>query len=175
MWNRLLNVTRKETENRELNYMCNDSHENWHVTFSQVLSCDMQAIISCLKLKLSHYMPWRYLGGEEYSSYSFLTLALDGGEWSVSRPGRALVPAEGPPVPIRQETGRAPQPIWAQKLEKNFFGICQGSNLDCLVIQPIARHYTDWDTRLTHYYLPPLYFFRARQVQFGCSRNSLYL
>jgi hypothetical protein len=29
-------------------------------------------------------------GGEEYSSYSFLTSALDGGEWSASRPGRTL-------------------------------------------------------------------------------------
>jgi hypothetical protein len=29
-----------------------------------------------------------------YSSYSFLTSALEGGEWSASRPGRALSPAE---------------------------------------------------------------------------------
>jgi hypothetical protein len=41
------------------------------------------------------------LGGDrKYSSYSFLTSALDGGEWSTSRPGRAL-----PPVPIVQEAG----------------------------------------------------------------------
>jgi hypothetical protein len=41
------------------------------------------------------------LGGEErYSSYSFSTSALDGGEWSASRPGRALPPGKGPPVPI---------------------------------------------------------------------------
>jgi len=30
------------------------------------------------KVKLSHYTPWRRLGGEEYSSYSLTTLALDG-------------------------------------------------------------------------------------------------
>jgi hypothetical protein len=30
------------------------------------------------------------MGGVEISSYSYLTSALDGGEWSVSRPGRAL-------------------------------------------------------------------------------------
>jgi hypothetical protein len=29
-----------------------------------------------------------------------LTLILDGGEWSASRPGRALPPGKGPPVPI---------------------------------------------------------------------------
>jgi hypothetical protein len=45
---------------------------------------------------------WR-LGGEEVcSSYSFLTSALEGGEWSASRPGRALPPPprKEPPVPI---------------------------------------------------------------------------
>jgi hypothetical protein len=54
------------------------------------------------------------LGGKEYSSYSFLTLALDGGEWSASRPGRALVPGKGPPVPIVQQAGWAPEPVWTQ-------------------------------------------------------------
>jgi hypothetical protein len=34
-----------------------------------------------------------------YSSYSFSTSALDGGEWSASRPGRALAPGEGPQYP----------------------------------------------------------------------------
>jgi hypothetical protein len=37
--------------------------------------------------------------GGRYSS-SFLTSALDGGEWSASRPGRALPPGKRPPVPI---------------------------------------------------------------------------
>jgi hypothetical protein len=41
------------------------------------------------------------LGGERrYSSYSFSTSALDGGEWSVSRPGRAFTSGERTPVPI---------------------------------------------------------------------------
>jgi hypothetical protein len=39
-------------------------------------------------------------GERRYSSYSFLTLALDGGEWSASRPGRALPLGKEPPVPI---------------------------------------------------------------------------
>jgi hypothetical protein len=50
---------------------------------------------------------------KRFSSHSFMTLALDGGEWSASRPGRAL-----PPVPIAQETGWAPEPVWTQRLEK---------------------------------------------------------
>jgi hypothetical protein len=45
-------------------------------------------------------------GGERmYSSYSFSTSALDGGEWSASRSGRALAPGKGPPVPTVQEAG----------------------------------------------------------------------
>jgi hypothetical protein len=32
------------------------------------------------KVKQSLYTPWRRLGGEEYSSYSFTTSALDGVE-----------------------------------------------------------------------------------------------
>jgi hypothetical protein len=43
-----------------------------------------------------------------YSSYSFTTSALDGGEWSASRPCRALPPGKGPPVPIVQEAGWVP-------------------------------------------------------------------
>jgi hypothetical protein len=43
------------------------------------------------KAKQSRYTPWwRLVGGRRYSSYSFLTLILDGGGWSASRPGRAL-------------------------------------------------------------------------------------
>jgi hypothetical protein len=42
----------------------------------------------------------------------FLTSALDGGEWSASRPGR-FTPGETPlpPVSIGQEAGWAPEPI----------------------------------------------------------------
>jgi hypothetical protein len=39
-------------------------------------------------------------GKRRYSSYSFLTSTLDGGEWLASRPGRALPPGKGSPVPI---------------------------------------------------------------------------
>jgi hypothetical protein len=59
--------------------------------------------------------------GEMYSSYSFLTSALDGGEWSASRPGRALPLGKGPPVPIVQEAGWTPEPVWTQRLEEKSF------------------------------------------------------
>jgi hypothetical protein len=49
-------------------------------------------------------------------SYPFSTSALDGVEWSASRPGRALVPREGPPVPIIQEAGWVSELVWTQRL-----------------------------------------------------------
>jgi hypothetical protein len=51
------------------------------------------------------------------SSYSFMTLEVDGSEWSVSRQGRDLPPGKGPPVPIVQEAWWAPEPVWTQRLE----------------------------------------------------------
>jgi hypothetical protein len=54
-----------------------------------------------------------------YSSYSFTTSALGGGEWS--RPGRALPPGKGPPAPIGEEAAWAPEPVWTQRMEEKFF------------------------------------------------------
>jgi hypothetical protein len=48
----------------------------------------------------------------------FLTLALEGGDWSASRPGRALPPRKELPVPSAQEAGWAPEPVWTQRLEE---------------------------------------------------------
>jgi hypothetical protein len=59
-----------------------------------------------------------HLGDRRYSSYSFLTSALEGGEWSASRPGRTLPPGKGSPVPTVQEAGWAPEPVWTQRLEE---------------------------------------------------------
>jgi len=36
---------------------------------------------------------------------------LEGGEWSAARPGRTLPPGKDP-VPILQEAGWAPGPVW---------------------------------------------------------------
>jgi hypothetical protein len=55
-------------------------------------------------------------GERKCRSYSFTTSTLDGDEWSASRPGRALPPGKGPPVPIGQEAGWAPVPVWTQRL-----------------------------------------------------------
>jgi hypothetical protein len=67
-----------------------------------------------------------------------MTSALDGGEWSASRPGCALLPGKGPPVPIVQEAEWAPEPVWTKKLQEKSFLLCRGSNLDRPVVQPVA-------------------------------------
>jgi hypothetical protein len=51
-----------------------------------------------------------------YSSYSFTASALDGCEWLVSRPGRSL-----PTVPIGEEAGWAPDPVWTLRIEEKSF------------------------------------------------------
>jgi hypothetical protein len=60
----------------------------------------------------SRHTPYRRLGQRMYSSYSFTILALDGGEWSASRPSRALPPGKGPPVHIGKEAGWTPELVW---------------------------------------------------------------
>jgi hypothetical protein len=70
-------------------------------------------------------------GDRRYSSYSFTTSALDGGEWSAPRPGRAS-PGKGPPVPIGQEAGWASEEVWTQKLQEKSFASARDRT-------PIAR------------------------------------
>jgi hypothetical protein len=58
-------------------------------------------------------------------------------------------------VPIGQEAGWAPELTWTQRLDEKSSCLYQGSNLDRLVVQSTARHYTDWATPalLMHYNL----------------------
>jgi hypothetical protein len=63
----------------------------------------------------SHGGTWR---DRRYSSHTFLTSALEEGEWSASRPGRVLRPKKEPPVPTVQETGWAPEPVCTHRLEE---------------------------------------------------------
>jgi hypothetical protein len=101
--------------------------------------------LSKVKVKQSLYTSWRRLGGEEYSSYSFSTSALDGGEWSASRSGRSLPPGKGSPVPIVQEAGCAPEPFWTQMLEEKSFAPTGDRT-------PIARSYESIMNNVLVYY-----------------------
>jgi hypothetical protein len=56
---------------------------------------------------------------------------------------RALSPRKGPPVPIGQEAGWAPVPVWTQRLEEKSFSSA-GDRTP--VVQSVVRDYSDWGT-----------------------------
>jgi hypothetical protein len=60
-------------------------------------------------------------------------------------PAALIPPGKGPPVPIVQEAGWAPEPVWTQRLEENSFAPA-GDRTP--IAQPVVRHYTAWATRL---------------------------
>jgi hypothetical protein len=62
-------------------------------------------IATIKKVTQSRYTSWRRLGERRYSSYSFSTSALDGGEWSASRPGRDLTRGKDPRYPLYRRLG----------------------------------------------------------------------
>jgi hypothetical protein len=94
--------------------------------------------------KPSRYTPWRRWGGEEYNSYSFLTSALDGGEWSASRPGRAFTPGEWTPGLHCTGGWVGPRAGLDTKARGKILCPCRGLNPGRPVVQTIVRHYTDW-------------------------------
>ena len=48
-----------------------------------------------------------------------MTAALEGGEWSAAHPGRTL-PTGKDPVPILQEAGWAPGPVWTGGISRPY-------------------------------------------------------
>jgi hypothetical protein len=81
-------------------------------------------------------------GERRYSSYSFSTSALDGSEWSASRPGSAFTPGER--TPGTHCTGGWVSPRAGLDTEAIGKILCprRGSNPDRPVVQPVVRHYT---------------------------------
>jgi hypothetical protein len=72
-----------------------------------------------------------------------MSLALDG--VSGQRHALAALYPQGkePLVPIVQEAGWAPELVWTQRLEEKSSAPAGDRVSDCLVVQPVARHYTD--------------------------------
>jgi hypothetical protein len=120
-----------------------------------------------LKAKLSHYMPWRHSVERRYSSYSFLTSTLDEGEWSASRPGRALPPGNGHLIPIEQEAGWAPRPVWTQARGKILLSVPRHDVTNARVRQKVfAMNFfliscvvctTHWESSYKHGLSAPLW------------------
>jgi hypothetical protein len=115
-----------------------------HVKFKLiVLNCMKFNVVSKKKrVKQSRYTPWRRLGGEEYSSYSFSTSALDGGEWSASRPGRAFTPCERTPGTHCTRGWMGSRAGLDTEVRGKILCPRRGSNPDRPVVQPLFRHYT---------------------------------
>jgi hypothetical protein len=57
-------------------------------------------------------------------------------------PAELLPPEKGPPVPIGQEAGWAPEPVWTQRLEEKSLAPSGDRTPDRPVVQPVVRHYT---------------------------------
>jgi hypothetical protein len=55
-------------------------------------------------------------------------------------------PSKGPPVPTAQEAEWGPRASLDIEVRGKISCLCRGSNLDCPVVQSVARHYSDWAT-----------------------------
>jgi hypothetical protein len=84
-----------------------------------------------------------------YSSYLLLTSALDGYEWSASRP-TALYPRETTPILIGQESGWTLQLVWTQTRGK----ILRPARDRTSFIQSLVTYYSDWATAAFSCYIP---------------------
>jgi hypothetical protein len=79
-------------------------------------------------------------GELRYSSYSFMTSALD--EVSGQRHAQPrFSPWKGRPVPTGQEAGWALEPACTERSEEKSFRLCRGTNLVHSVVQSVAGHY----------------------------------
>jgi hypothetical protein len=93
-----------------------------------------------MKLKHCPATAMQRQGGEEVELLLILNLGTRWGEWSASRPCRALPPGKRTPVPIGREAELASELVWTQKLEEtSFSSIRDRTPID----QYVVRHYTD--------------------------------
>jgi hypothetical protein len=97
-------------------------------------------------------------GERRHSSYSFLVSALEGSEWSASRPGRTSPAGNVSLVPTVQEAG------WAgldAQVRGKILCLWQRSNTS----RPVRRQTLYWATRQT----------LRQQKQMKCIWNNCYL
>jgi hypothetical protein len=83
------------------------------------------------------YSEWRYS-----STYS-LNSALDGGEWSASRPGR-FTPRERAPGTHWIGGWVGPRAVLDAVVKRKIPSPRRESNPRTLIVQPVAQRYTDW-------------------------------
>jgi hypothetical protein len=96
-----------------------------------------------VKVKGKSTMPWRRIGEWRYSSIHSLTSALDGGEWSASRPG-LFTPRERAPGTHRIGGWVGPRAVLDAVVKRKIPSPGQESKPRIPIIQPVASCYTDW-------------------------------
>jgi hypothetical protein len=83
------------------------------------------------------------LGEWRYSSTHSLTTALDGGEWSASRPGR-FTPRDIAPGTHWKGGWIGPRAVPVAVVKRKISSPRRESNHRTPIVQPVARRYTDW-------------------------------
>jgi hypothetical protein len=101
-----------------------------------------------VKVKLSLCFNWAprhegVLGEWMYSSTHSLTSALDGDEWSASRPGR-LTPKERAPGTYWMGGWVGPRAVLDAVVKRKIPSPRRESNSRTPIVQPVAQRYTDW-------------------------------
>jgi hypothetical protein len=158
-------TTGNTQRNRAVTYFCTEANTNDHDNrcsnyFKRDIKRAKLMLMELRAQRLYFYMDWltspfraqvesfiavlkccpttRHAGAwkeRSYSSYSFLTSALEEGERSASRPGHALAPGKGPLVPIGQEAGWTSELVWTQRLVERSFASSGDRSL-------VIRYYT---------------------------------
>jgi hypothetical protein len=87
--------------------------------------------------------PWRRIGEWKYRSTHSLTLALEGGEGSASRPSR-FIPRERPPGTHWVGDWVGPRAVLETVVKRKIPSPRRESNPRPPIVQPVAQRYTDW-------------------------------
>jgi hypothetical protein len=88
-------------------------------------------------------MPWKSIGGVDYSSTHSLTSALDGGEWLASRRGR-FNPKERALGTHLIGGWVGPRAVLDAMVKRKIPSPRRESNPRTPIVQPVAQRYTDW-------------------------------
>jgi len=97
---------------KKLKRTLNSRNANYHSVQNLLSSCFLSfkgKVVPVLFLTEHHVI--KAYWGVEAELHTFLTSALDRGEWSASHPSH-FTHREGTQVPIGQGAGWAPEPVW---------------------------------------------------------------
>jgi hypothetical protein len=103
----------------------------------------MLQIIIIIIIIIITITPRRRIGERRYSSTHSLTSALDGGEWSASRPGR-FTPRERAPGNYWIGGWAGPRAVLDAVAKRKIPSPRRESNPRPPIVQPVDQHYTDW-------------------------------